>query len=237
MEERNVIYDDEIDLYELVVKLWKYKTFIILFTIFCTVASLVAVNFITPRYKVTCQVVPNNDEFVKLFLREINKYNDPKLWLSDIRFNYYQEIIAPLFQSRNLLMRAIKDALPGDFDHAFWMEVLDEQLLDVKVERDKQLNNVITIGIEYTNAELVYKIAKNLLVKVEDELKTMYAINNSGKQLLIVTQTPTLPNKPCSPKKTLIIAVTFVTSLFFAVFMALIVDWIRTARKQYLREQ
>jgi len=42
-----------------------------------------------------------------------------------------------------------------------------------------------------------------------------------------------MPKKPYSPKKSLVVAVAFVSSLFLALFLALIIDWIGAVHKQY----
>ena len=231
MEERKVVYDDEIDLYELFIKLWKHKIFILIFTLLCTVASIVAVNIMPPKYKVTAQVVPNNNEFLKIFFRDMRQYSDIKLVMSDIKLDAYTAMIGPLFQSRDLSLRAINGAIAGNRNYEHSENIINE--LSINVERDKQNSNVIKLEVVYGNADLAYRFANNLLILVDDELKKIYKINDSETHLLKVTESPVMPKKPYSPKRSLVVAVAFVSSLFLALFLALIIDWIGAVRKQY----
>ncbi|HOV10116.1 MAG TPA: hypothetical protein PK482_13515, partial [Spirochaetota bacterium] len=61
----------------------------------------------------------------------------------------------------------------------------------------------------------------------------IYNIKDSKTRLLNVTESPVMPKKSYSPKKSLVVAVAFVSSLFLALFLALIIDWIGAVRKQY----
>jgi len=234
MEERKVVYDDEIDLYELFIKLWKHKIFILMFTFLCTVASIVAVNIMPPKYKVTAQVIPNNNEFIKILFKDIRQYSDIKLVMSDIKLDAYTDVIVPLFQSRDLLLKAIDGVLAGNRDLAEGEMIANE--LSINVQKDKKISqnsNVIKIEIVYGDSALAYNFANNLLLQVDNELKRIYNIKDSETRLLNVTESPVMPKKPYSPKKSLVVAVAFVSSLFLALLLALIIDWIGAVRKQY----
>lgn len=233
MEERKVVYDDEIDLYELFVKLWKHKIFILMFTLLCTVASIVAVNIMPPKYKVTAKVVPNNIEFIKIFYKDLGSYGNIDMVLSNIYIGVYTEIIFPLFKSRDLAIKAVGQALGGNSDPEYCASIIDEKELSIDVKKNREVASVIEIEVVHRDSALAYNFANNLLLQVDNELKRIYNIKDSKTSLLNVTESPVMPKKPYSPKKSLVVAVAFVSSLFLALFLALIIDWIGAVRKQY----
>jgi len=233
MEERKVVYDDEIDLYELFVKLWKHKIFILMFTLLCTVASIVAVNIMPPKYKVTAKVVPNNIEFIKIFYKDLGSYGNINMVLSNIYIGVYTEIIFPLFKSRDLAIKAVGQALGGNSDPEYCASIIDEEELSIDVKKNREVASVIEIEVVHRDSALAYNFANNLLFQVDNELKRIYNIKDSKTRLLNVTESPVMPKKPYSPKKSLVVAVAFVSSLFLALFLVLIIDWIGAVRKQY----
>ncbi|HRS64019.1 MAG TPA: Wzz/FepE/Etk N-terminal domain-containing protein [Spirochaetota bacterium] len=233
MEERKVVYDDEIDLYELFVKLWKHKIFILMFTLLCTVASIVAVNIMPPKYKVTAKVVPNNIEFIKIFYKDLGSYGNIDMVLSNIYIGVYTEIIFPLFKSRDLAIKAVGQALGGNSDPEYCASIIDEEELSIDVKKNREVASVIEIEVVHRDSALAYNFANNLLFQVDNELKRIYNIKDSKTSLLNVTESPVMPKKPYSPKKSLVVAVAFVSSLFLALFLVLIIDWIGAVRKQY----
>lgn len=233
MEERKVVYDDEIDLYELFVKLWKHKIFILMFTLLCTVASIVAVNIMPPKYKVTAKVVPNNIEFIKIFYKDLGSYGNIDMVLTNIYIGVYTEIIFPLFKSRDLAIKAVGQALGGNSDPEYCASIIDEEELSIDVKKNREVASVIEIEVVHRDSALAYNFANNLLFQVDNELKRIYNIKDSKTRLLNVTESPVMPKKPYSPKKSLVVAVAFVSSLFLALFLALIIDWIGAVRKQY----
>ncbi|HPD79128.1 MAG TPA: Wzz/FepE/Etk N-terminal domain-containing protein [Spirochaetota bacterium] len=233
MEERKVVYDDEIDLYELFVKLWKHKIFILMFTLLCTVASIVAVNIMPPKYKVTAQVVPNNIEFIKIFYKDLGSYGNIDMVLTNIYIGVYTEIIFPLFKSRDLAIKAVGQALGGNSDPEYCASIIDEEELSIDVKKNREIASVIEIEVVHRDSALAYNFANNLLFQVDNELKRIYNIKDSKTRLLNVTESPVMPKKPYSPKKSLVVAVAFVSSLFLALFLVLIIDWIGAVRKQY----
>jgi len=233
MEERKVVYDDEIDLYELFIKLWKHKIFILMFTLLCTVASIVAVNIMPPKYKVTAKVVPNNIEFIKIFYKDLGSYGNIDMVLSNIYIGVYTEIIFPLFKSRDLAIKAVGQALGGNSDPEYCASIIDEEELSIDVKKNREVASVIEIEVVHRDSALAYNFANNLLFQVDNELKRIYNIKDSKTRLLNVTESPVMPKKPYSPKKSLVVAVAFVSSLFLALFLVLIIDWIGAVRKQY----
>ncbi len=233
MEERKVVYDDEIDLYELFIKLWKHKIFILIFTLVCTAASIVAVNLMPPKYKVTAQVVPNNIEFIKIFYKDLGSYGNIDMVLSNIYIGVYTEIIFPLFKSRDLAIKAVGQALGGNSDPEYCASIIDEKELSIDVKKNREVASVIEIEVVHRDSALAYNFANNLLFQVDNELKRIYNIKDSKTRLLNVSESPVMPKKPYSPKKSLVVTVAFVSSLFLALFLALIIDWIGAVRKQY----
>ena len=233
MEERKVVYDDEIDLYELFIKLWKHKIFILMFTLLCTVASIVAVNIMPPKYKVTAQVIPNKNEFIKIFYKDLGSYGNIDMVLTNIYIGVYTEIIFPLFKSRDLAIKAVGQALGGNSDPEYCASIIDEEELSIDVKKNREVASVIEIEVVHRDSALAYNFANNLLFQVDNELKRIYNIKDSKTSLLNVTESPVMPKKPYSPKKSLVVAVAFVSSLFLALFLVLIIDWIGAVRKQY----
>jgi len=230
MEERQIIYDDEIDLFELFMKLWKHKMFIFVFTILFTLSAVVLVNFMQPKYKVTTKVIPDICEFTKIYFRDIKQHSDVKLIINNINIGIYTTIIDSLFESRDIAIKVINDVLNNNSNTIDVERILDEEL-SINVSNNNK-SGIIELEVVHKDPDFAYKFANNLILEVENELKRIYKMKKAGPMLIII-ESPSLPDKPDSPKKNMIIAVTFVSSIFLAIFLALIIDWIRSAKNQH----
>ena len=102
MEGKNL--NEEIDLRELLLKLWKYKVFILIFTVFALIASALAANMIKPKYKSQASVVPNLMEFKKIELSRLKdilkEYSNNTIINLNVGVN--TNMILPYFNSEDV---------------------------------------------------------------------------------------------------------------------------------------
>ncbi len=89
---------------------------------------------------------------------------------------------------------------------------------------------------EYTQ---LYVKVKALQAKYETLLKLYEQAKLEEQREAIyveVIDPPSLPDIPVKPKKKLIVAVAFVSALFFAIFLALFLEWLETVRQRHKEE-
>ncbi len=96
------------------------------------------------------------------------------------------------------------------------------------IEQNLKSGNVKDYGFNPLEME---KVIMDLKIRLEDikvKLSTLKGFE--------VAVDPVIPTKPSHPKKTLIIAVAFVSSLFLSIFLAFFIEWYRNARNKHIAE-
>lgn len=235
MEDQRQMIDDEIDLIELLGKIWNHKVLVTTLTLAMTILSIFAVNMMRPRYKVSATVIPNSKEFFKVYsedLRAIRKASEMKIISGDISVLQYTNSINPFFLSKKVVIDTFNTI--STFDSSIYESVEDQVENEFKITT-KTKDNMITIDIIHFSPEIALKFTNELINQVNKKLNDNFS---PGKSLhyLIVTDPPSLPRKPDSPKKLLVIAVTFISSLFLSIFLALFIEWIQDAKLQSNRK-
>ncbi len=233
MEGKNL--KEEIDLRELLLKLWKYKAFILIFTIFAFIASAVAVNMIKHKYKSQASVVPNLIEFKKL---EINKLKDyyrdigviinPNIDFETDKSITLPNMILPYFNSQEVAISVLKSL--GFYNSSKYRSPLEqiEKEFKISANTDKK-DGSIKIEVIHSSPEVAVKFNIALIREVNNRINQLYS---PGKDInyLIITDPPQTPYAPYSPKKFKIVFLSTFSAFLLSIFIALFYDWIRTGK-------
>jgi len=228
MEGKNL--NEEIDLRELLLKLWKYKVFILIFTVFALIASALAANMIKPKYKSQASVVPNLMEFKKI---EISRLKDIlKEYSNNTIINLNVEVntnmILPYFNSEDVAISALKSS--GLYNSSKYRSPLEqiEKEFKIKADVDKK-DGSIKIEVIHSSPEVAAKFNLALIKEVNSRINQLYS---PGKDInyLIITSMPETPYEPYFPKKFKIVFLSTFSAFLLSIFIALFYDWIRTEK-------
>jgi len=263
--------DDEIDLIELWLILWRKKWLVIGITTFATIAAiLVSLFVLEPTYKATAKIMPiqseevSNKEIVASYLTS-SKFKRQLITNNNLLQHLYSDqwndqknswnnpqdaptVVSLLTTSQFPLQVKTEDKFISisweDSDPEFAANILETALQDTKqflnsyqfpVESfiqstQKQISELRQLKQETPQNEAINTELANLVPK----LSNLQAQAELHKKFTVINE-PLPPEQPESPNKKLIVALTFVTSLFFAVFLAFVLQFITTAR-QRIRE-
>lgn len=229
MQEQQHMYEDEIDLVDIFIKLWKYKFFIILFTLFVTIIAIIAVNLIQPRYKTSATVAPNNKQFYRIYFKDLQSMletNEMKIILGDIRITQYTKSIPVIFASTDAAVKAL--GAIAAFNSSRYKTIEDQLQYEFKIT-NKSKDDFFTIEVMHHSPEIAVKFTNALIEQVNEKLNNDFS---PGKNVdyLIITDPPRTPQKPDWPKKELIVLISAFSSFIFSIFLALFIDWLRSAK-------
>ena len=94
---------DEIDLYELLRKIAKYKWFILIFTLVSCITAYIVLSLLPPKYKVEMTVMPNNKEFMNIYLSQLKERAEFKLIHGEVGSSIYTSSMVANLASRDVL--------------------------------------------------------------------------------------------------------------------------------------
>ncbi|MEZ0322737.1 MAG: Wzz/FepE/Etk N-terminal domain-containing protein [Hydrogenothermaceae bacterium] len=247
MEQRKdgkVCYEDEIDLYELLLIL-KRKLKIIVFLTFIGTSLGLLIAFLSPNiYLATAKlnVEVNSPELIKISINEAmknaeNMVNKPAF-------------ILPINNNNNNNNNNIVTVLNS---YSFKLKVcqkLKEDLLkspsriDIKCDDDyvnkffsAEIDNktgIINMKSEQKDRLLAKRILEISLAELKKEIKriSLSSFKNENVLNLVVLEDPVYMDNPIKPKRLLIIIVSFISSLMLGVFSAFLMEWFENVRKQ-----
>jgi LPS O-antigen subunit length determinant protein (WzzB/FepE family) len=228
--ERNNAFDDEIDLFELLQKLYEQKWIIIGITTFTT-ALAILVSVLTPKaYKAEAIVevknisIPEIQDGIKLF------YEDETL--KDILIKVK---VSPVRNSQNLAKIEVEGASPKlakeNLEKA--IELINKKLFLQKIEEIKKNFNIRLSSINQTIRDItsgnktIYDPSKyaDLLTEKGQILRWL-----QNPEFVILSTEIQTSSKPVRPKPLLYTSVGFITGLFLGIFVALVLEAIKSRR-------
>lgn len=267
-----VIYEDEIDLYEIWLKIKKrYK--IIVGTVFFFVAlSLIYIFIAKPIYEEKFTIkLPSyanakpllTPQEVKGEIRKLDNLARLKRYEElSFKLNLKKEIVSKMVSIRANSIRGVNDVIEINIkvtdpsivrlislktiDYLNNKKCTKEFIRTVKSQLEEEINE-----IEKTIRKLydIKKIIESNISKGQpiyfnpaDIDKAILAFSNRLYELKFQLKTlkgfeisvePEVPLNPTKPKKALIIAVSFVSSLFIGIFLALFLEWLEEAKKRH----
>jgi LPS O-antigen subunit length determinant protein (WzzB/FepE family) len=228
--ERNNAFDDEIDLFELLQKLYEQKWIIIGITTFTT-ALAILVSVLTPKaYKAEAIVevknisIPEIQDGIKLF------YEDETLKDIPIKVK-----VSPVRNSQNLAKIEAEGASPKlakeNLEKA--IELINKKLFLQKIEEIKKNFNIRLSSINQTIHEIT---SGNKTIC--DPSKYADLLTEKGQilrwlqnpEFVILSTEIQTSSKPVRPKLLLYTSVGFITGLFLGIFVALVLEAIKSRR-------
>ncbi|WP_038056383.1 Wzz/FepE/Etk N-terminal domain-containing protein [Thermodesulfobacterium hydrogeniphilum] len=274
MQEKNkfeTYMEDEIDLYEIYLKLKKHFKFIVGFVVIVTFLAGIISFFLSPVYKseialrrsgsISFEEIKamvnylNNllkdkeyeeiSKELKLSLENVKKIKEIKLKVD--RRNKSKNVFSleVYTYDRTLIPQVINSVLSYIKENPYTQMVTNQRLREIdtrikniegNIEKLKKLRTILYNKFEnkrelylgFNPVEIEEKI-----IDLQARIERLKLEKEFVRKVLVPLNDPIIPDKPYKPKRVLIIAVTFISSLFMAVFLALFMEWLSEARKYH----
>jgi len=228
--EQDKTYNDEIDLFELFQKLYEQKWIILGITAFTTVLAILVSVLMPKAYKAEAIVEVRNisiseiQDGIKLF------YEDETL--KDI---LKKVKVSPVRNSQNVAKIEVEGASPklAKENLEKVIELINKKLFSQKIEEIKKNLNIRLSSIDQTIHEItsgnktIYDPSKYADLITEKGQILRWLQNPEFVVLLTEIQTS---SKPVRPKPLLYTSVGFITGLFLGIFVALVLEAIKSRR-------
>ncbi|MCC6026424.1 MAG: hypothetical protein LM575_05600 [Caldimicrobium sp.] len=228
--ERNNASNDEIDLFELLQKLYERKWIILGITAFTTALAILVSVLMPKAYKAEAMVEVRNisiseiQDGIKLF------YEDETL--KDI---LKKVKVSPVRNSQNIAKIEVKGASPklAKENLEKVIELINKKLFLQKIEEIKKNFNIRLSSIDQT----IHEITSGNKI-ISDPSKYADLITEKG-QILRWLQNPEFvvlsteiqtSSKPVRPKPLLYTSIGFITGIFLGIFVALVLEAIKSRR-------
>jgi LPS O-antigen subunit length determinant protein (WzzB/FepE family) len=227
--ERDKIYNDEIDLFELLQKLYERKWIILGITAFTTALAILVSIFMPKAYKAEAIVEVQTMQDSKIIdiseIREsikIYKDNTLKDVLKKVR-------ISPLRNSQDMAKIEVEGPSPQiakeNFEKALW--IINKKLFPQKM---KELKKKYETRLNFINQTIKYVIFNpSEMVDLLTEKEQIQRWLQDPKFVILVSDIQ-VSSKPIRPKPLLYTSVGFITGLFLGIFVALVLEAIKSRR-------
>lgn len=220
MDARETV-SDEIDLYELLRKIAKYKWFILIFTLVSCITAYIVLSLLPPKYKVEMTVMPNNKEFMNIYLSQLKERAEFKLIHGEVDISIYTSSMVANLASRDVHRQALNKIAGKTLKNP-----------DINIKPDKKISLAYNLTIEHEDRELAYKLAFAIVDEANERLLKQFEIKDKNVKLILITDPPQMPQFPRWPRMGMIIAVAFGGAIFGSIFIVLIYDWFITNRRK-----
>jgi LPS O-antigen subunit length determinant protein (WzzB/FepE family) len=228
--EQEKTYNDEIDLFELLQKLYEQRWIIIGITAFTTALAILVSVLMPKDYKAEAIVevkyisISEIQDGIKLF------YEDETL--KDI---LKKVKVSPVRNSQNIAKIEVEGASPklAKENLEKVIELINKKLFPQKIEEVKKNFNIRLSSIDQTILNItsgnktIYDLSKYADLITEKGQILRWLQNPEFVVLLTEIQTS---SKPVRPKPLLYTSVGFITGLFLGVFVALVLEAIKSRR-------
>jgi LPS O-antigen subunit length determinant protein (WzzB/FepE family) len=236
--EQDKIYNDEIDLFELLQKLYERKWIILGITAFTTALAILVSIFMPKAYKAEAIVEVQTMQDSKIIgiseIREsikIYKDNTLKDVLKKVR-------ISPLRNSQDMAKIEVEGPSPQiakeNFEKALWIinkKLFSQKMKELKKKYETRLNFINqTIKYVIFNPSEKYVIFNpSEMVDLLTEKEQIQRWLQDPKFVILVSDIQ-VSSKPIRPKPLLYTSVGFITGLFLGIFVALVLEAIKSRR-------
>lgn len=219
---KSAYYDDEIDLMEYLVLIWRYRIFLVVFVIISLFSCFIFHRVATPRYEVRTSFFVVMDNGPTGSGSALMGYAQ-LLGMGGMNQDMSGYIIS-LIESKNMLLR-IADAFKEDFSGLEPQEIIDKLRLKKRMRIKMEKNGLFIMRYENSSAAQAFAVVdlylKNLIIM--NKSLQLSAQNN----FITVLDAPELPEQPSWPKKKINYVLTFIGSMFLGVFLIFIIETIR----------
>ncbi len=228
--ERNNAFNDEIDLFELLQKLYERRWIILGITAFTTALAILVSVLMPKAYKAEAVVEVRNISIseildgIKLF------YEDETL--KDI---LKKVKVSPVRNSQNIARLEVEGASPklAKENLEKVIELINKKLFSQKIEEIKKNYNIRLSSIDQTIRDItsgnktIYDPSKYADLLTEKGQILRWLQNPEFVILLTEIQTS---SKPLGPNPLLYTSIGFITGLFLGIFVALVLEAIKSRR-------
>jgi LPS O-antigen subunit length determinant protein (WzzB/FepE family) len=228
--EQNRVSNDEIDLFELFQKLYEQKWIIMGITAFTTALAILVSVLMPKAYKAEAMVEIRNisiseiQDGIKLF------YEDESLkdMLKKVK-------VSPVRNSQNIAKIEVEGASPKLAKENFEkvIELINKKLFLQKIEEIKKNFNIRLSSIDQTIHEItsgnktIYDPSKyaDLITEKGQILRWLH-----NPEFVVLSTEIQTSSKPARPKPLLYTAIGFITGIFLGIFVALVLEAIKSRR-------
>jgi uncharacterized protein involved in exopolysaccharide biosynthesis len=224
--EQEKTYNDEIDLFELLQKLYERRWAIIGITVFTTALAILVSVLMPKAYKAEAMV-------------EVKTIKDSKIIdISEIQesIKIYKKVkVSPIGNSQNVAKIEVEGASPklAKENLEKVIELINKKLFLQKTEEIKKNFNIRLSSIDQTIRDItlgnktIYDPSKYAELITEKEQILRWLQNPEFVVLSTEIQTS---SKPVRPKPLLYTSVGFITGIFLGIFVALVLEAIKSRR-------
>jgi uncharacterized protein involved in exopolysaccharide biosynthesis len=224
--EQDKTYNDEIDLFELLQKLYERRWAIIGITVFTTALAILVSVLMPKAYKAEAMV-------------EVKTIKDSKIIdISEIQesIKIYKKVkVSPIGNSQNVAKIEVEGASPklAKENLEKVIELINKKLFLQKTEEIKKNFNIRLSSIDQTIRDItlgnktIYDPSKYAELITEKEQILRWLQNPEFVVLSTEIQTS---SKPVRPKPLLYTSVGFITGIFLGIFVALVLEAIKSRR-------
>jgi Chain length determinant protein len=233
--EQDKTYNDEIDLFELFQKLYEQKWIIIGITAFTTALAILVSVLMPKAYKAEAMVEVQTIRGSKII--DISEIQESiKIHKNDTLKDVLKNVrIFPVKNSQNVAKIEVEDVSPQlakeNLEKA--IELINKKLFPQKIEKLKKNFNIRLSSIDQTIRDItlgnktIYDPSKYADLVTEKEQILRWLQNPEFVVLSTEIQTS---SKPVRPKPLLYTSIGFITGLFLGIFVALVLEAIKSRR-------
>jgi uncharacterized protein involved in exopolysaccharide biosynthesis len=233
--EQDKTYNDEIDLFELLQKLYEQKWIIIGITAFTTALAILVSVLMPKAYKAEAMVEVQTIQGSKIIdILEIQE--SIKTYKDDTLKDVLKKVrISPVRNSQNMAKIEVEGVSPQVAKENLEkvLEIINKKLFPQKMEELKKKYeirlNAINQAILGLNAEkyVIFDLSKRADLLTEKEQIQKWLQDPKFVTLASDIQTS---SKPVRPKPLLYTSIGFITGLFLGIFVALVLEAIKSRR-------
>jgi len=233
--EQNKAFNDEIDLFELLQKLYERRWIIIGITAFTTVLAILVSVLMPKAYKAEAMVEVQTMQGSKIIdIPEIQE--SIKIYKDDTLKDILKKVkVSPVRNSQNMAKIEVEGASPklAKENLEKVIELINKKLFPQKIEEIKKNFNIRLSSIDQTIRDITlgnkifYDPSKYADLVTERGQILRWLQNPEFVVLLTEIQTS---SKPVRPKPLLYTSVGFIAGIFLGIFVALVLEAIKSRR-------
>lgn len=239
-------YEDEIDIYELLLIL-KKRIRLIGAIVFISVIITIIIAFLMPNIYRARAIIYVDYLLTPVLLKNLQSFQQG---MSDkIHFILPVEGIQPILKNEICLsiLNSVKfkNKILKIFQKNYGKKIINkERFLEWNFAKIDRKTKTIKIIYEHKDKRVAEAIVKIALDELEKELKKLsknyekaifknsYDLKNNNLFILNVIEKPLSLDKPVKPKRKLIIALSGVSSLFIGIFLAFFLEWLSSIKRK-----
>jgi len=233
--ERNNAFDDEIDLFELLQKLYERKWIILGITAFTTALAILVSVFMPKAYKAEAMVEVQTIQGSKII--DISEIQESiKIYKDDTLKDVLKKVrISPVRNSQNTAKIEVEGVSPQIAKENLEkvLEIINRKLFPQKME---ELKKKYEIRLNFINQTILNVNSEKHVIfdisKIADLLTEKRQIQEWLQDPKFVTLASDIQvsSEPIRPKPLLYTSVGFITGIFLGIFVALVLEAIKSRR-------